>query len=55
MRDTLRDKSLLSFERSFICRAYDIINMIPNGLKIYGLKESWSHIMKDGQRHLSSR
>jgi hypothetical protein len=55
MRDTLRDKSLLSFERSFICRAYDIFNMIPNGLKIDGLKESWSHIMKDGQRYLSSR
>jgi len=56
MRDTLRDKSLMSFERSFICRAYDIFNMIPNDLKKKGLiNGSWSHIMKDGQRHLSSR
>jgi hypothetical protein len=55
MRNTLRKDSLASFERSFICRAYDVFNMIPLDLKMKGLLESWSLIMKEGQRYLSSR
>ena len=43
-----------SFERSFICKVYDLFNMIPQHLKVKGLKESWSLVMKDGQRFISS-
>ena len=54
MRNTLRKESLKTFERTFICRAHDIFNMIPHDLKMKGIEESWSLIMKDGQRFLSS-
>ena len=54
LKDTFRKVSLKSFERSFICKVYDLFNMIPQHLKVKGLKESWSLVMKDGQRFISS-
>jgi hypothetical protein len=53
MKNTFRKESLRAFERSFVCKTFDIFDMIPQELKIKGMKESWSLVMKEGQRHLS--
>ena len=52
LNNTLRTHSLQTFRRSFISRAYDIFDRLPDQLKQSGLDHGWMSILKRGQKYI---